>query len=162
MARGTLTLFTKFRERLGDAQINLSSAVLMAVLTSDTTAAPPGGGETATDPRYGAGGTENLSTTECAAGGGYALGGNAIDGADPWGVSGANAAYTAQNPVWLSAFSGDPTNVRYAVIYIDDGVNYYGVGYVQLYDGVTDVDMTTGDVIVKWNGGASSGTVFTI
>ena len=163
MAKGTVTLFAKFKERVGDGEINLSTAVLKLILTSDTTGALPGGGPTAVDPRYGAGGTENLATTECAAGGGYSTGGTAIDGSDPWAVNGNDCEYTADNPVFLSAFSGDPADVRYGVVYVDNGgTTDYGVGYVQIYDGVTDVDLTVGDVIVKWDGGSAAGVVFTL
>ena len=163
MAKGTVTLFAKFKERVGDGEINLSTAVLKLVLTSDTTGALPGGGAQATDPRYGAGGSQDLSTNECATGGGYTAGGVAVDGSDPWATNGDDCEYTAQNPVFLSNFSGDPANVRYGVVYVDNGgTTDYGVGYVQIYDGATDVDMTVGDIIVKWDGGASSGVVFSL
>jgi len=162
MAKGNVTLFRRFKERLGDGELNLSTAVLKIILTNDTTVALPGGGAQAVDPRYGAGGTENLSTTECTAGGGYTTGGKTIDGGDPYAGNGDDMEYTAQNPVWLSNFSGDPADIRYGVLYIDDGVNYYGVGYVQIYDGTTDVSLVVGDVIVKWDGGATEGVVFSL
>lgn len=161
MAKGDVTLFAKFKERLGDGQINLSTEVLKIALTSDTTGAPPGGGPTASDPWYGAGGTQNVATNECANGGGYTTGGSAIDGSDPWAINTNDAEYTGQNPVWLSSFSGDPTNVRYGVIYCDTG-SKYAVGYVQIYDGTTDVSMLVGDVLVKWDAGASSGVIFSL
>ena len=162
MAKGNVTLFRKFKERLGDGEINLSTAVFNIILTSDTTGALPGGGAQAVDPRYGAGGAEDLSTTEVAQGGGYVTGGKVIDGGDPWAGNGDDMEYTAQNPVWLSNFSGDPENIRYGVVYVNDGVNYYGVGYVQVYDGTTDVSLVVGDVIVKWDGGATEGVVFSL
>ena len=163
MAKGTLTLFAKFKERVGDGEINLSTAVLRIALTSDTTGALPGGGAQATDPRWGAGGSQDLSTNECAAGGGYTANGETIDGTDPWAVNGDDCEYTAQNANWLSNFSGDPTNIRFGVVYVDNGgTTDYGVGYVQIYDGATDVDLTVGDVIVKWDGGALEGVVFSI
>lgn len=162
MAKGTVTLFAKFKERVGDGEINLSTAILKIALTTDTTGAPPGGGPTASDPRYGAGGNQNLSTNECVQGGGYTTGGIVIDGTDPWAINVNDAEYTADNPAWLSAFSGDPADIRYGVVYINDGVNYYAVGYVQIYDGTTDVSMVTGDVIVKWDGGATAGVVFSL
>jgi len=163
MAKGAVTLFRKFKERVGDGEINLTTAVLRIALTNDTTGALPGGGAQAVDPRYGAGGTENLATTEVAAGGGYTTGGELVDGTDPWAVgAGDDCEYTAQNPTWLSSFSGDPADVRYGVVYVDNGgTTDYGVGYVQIYDGTTDVSMLTGDIIVKWDGGAAEGVVFT-
>lgn len=161
MAKGDVVLFAKFKERVGDAQINLSTSVFKIALTSDTTGALPGGGPTATDPRYGAGGSQNLATTEVANGGGYTTGGKVIDGADPWAINGNDSEYTADNPVWLSAFSGDPANIRYGVIYVDNGgTTDYGVGYVQIYDGATDVSLLIGDVIVRWDGQATAGVVF--
>ena len=42
MAKGDITIFQKFRERLGDGQINLSSAVIKCALTNHTVASPPG------------------------------------------------------------------------------------------------------------------------
>ena len=163
MAKGNVTLFRKFKERLGDGEINLTTAVFKIILTNDTTAALPGGGAQATDPRYGAGGSQDLSTNECANGGGYTTGGTAIDGSDPWAVNGDDCEYTADNPTFLSSFSGDPTNIRYGVVYVDNGgTTDYGMGYVQIYDGTTDVDLTVGDVIVKWDGGALNGVVFSI
>jgi len=163
MAKGTVTLFAKFKERIGDGEINLSTAVLRIALTSDTTVALPGGGAQATDPRWGAGGSQDLSTNECTPGGGYTVNGELIDGTDPWVINGDDVEYTAQNPVWLSNFSGDPTNIRYGVVYVDNGgTTDYGVGYVQIYDGATDVSLVVGDVIVKWDAGASYGVVFSL
>jgi hypothetical protein len=161
MAKGDVTLFAKFKERVGDGDFNLSTDVLKIALTTDTTGAPPAGGPTATDPWYGAGGSQNLATNEVAAGGGYSTGGIAIDGSDPWAISTNDAVYTGQNPTWLSSFSGDPANCRYGVIYVD-GASKYGVGYVQVYDGTTDVSLLVGDIVVKWNSGASSGTIFSL
>lgn len=161
MAKGDVTLFAKFKERVGDAQINLSTAVLKIALTTDTTGAPPAGGPTATDPWYGVGGSQNLATNEVSAGGGYSTGGVAIDGSDPWAINGNDSEYTGQNPTWLSSFSGDPTNIRYGVIYVD-GASKYGVGYVQVYDGTTDVSLLVGDILIKWDSGASSGVIFSL
>jgi hypothetical protein len=161
MAKGDITIFQKFRERLGDGQINLSSDVIKCALTNHTVASPPGGGAAATDPRWGAAGTEDLSTNECTPGGGYSAGGTAIDGGDPWALSGGVGTYTAQNATFTSAGSGDPTDVRFGVLYIDDA-NKYALGYVQVYDGATDASLLDGDILVKWNSGATQGTLVTL
>ena len=163
MAQGDVFIYEKFMERLGDGEINLSTAVVKCILTSDTTGAPPGGGVTASDPRYGAGGTQNVGTNECSAGGGYATGGVAIDGTDPWALTGNQGVYTAQNGAWTSSASGDPTNINYGVFYVDNGgTTDYAIGYVQVYDGATSVSLLAGDVTIKWNGGATEGTLFTL
>lgn len=157
MAQGDVVLYNKFKERVGDGDINLSTAVMRVALTSDAQGAPPGGGATATDPRWGAGGTENLSTNEVS-GGGYTAGGELIDGGDPWTLTGATVTYTGQNVTWTSAGSGDPTTIRWGVIYADDA-NDYAVGYVQMYD-TADISLLAGDVTIKWNNGSTEGTVF--
>jgi hypothetical protein len=130
MAKGDITIFQKFRERLGDGQINLSSDVIKCALTNHTVASPPGGGAAATDPH-------------------------------PWGLSGGVGTYTAQNATFTSAGSGDPTDVRFGVLYIDDA-NTYALGYVQVYDGATDASLLDGDILVKWNSGATQGTLITL
>jgi hypothetical protein len=161
MAKGDVVLFAKFKERVGDGAINLSTAVMKIALTSDTTGALPGGGAQATDPRYGAGGSQDVSTNEVANGGGYTTGGKIVDGADPWAINGDDVEYTADNPVWLSNFSGDPEDIRYGVVYIDNGgTTDYAVGYVQVYNGTVDVSLVIGDVIVRWDGQATAGVVF--
>jgi len=163
MAQGDVTIYEKFLERLGDGEINLSTAVVKCILTSDTTGALPGGGAGATDPRYGAGGTQNVGLNEVTQGGGYTTAGVAIDGTDPWANNAGTMEYTGQNAAWTSSASGDPTNCNYGVFYVDNGgTTDYAIGYVQVYDGATSVSLLAGDVTIKWNGGATEGIVFTL
>lgn len=163
MAQGDVTIYEKFLERLGDGEINLSTAIVSCIITSDTTGALPGGGAGATDPRYGAGGSQDIGTNEVAAGGGYATGGVTIDGADPWANNAGTMEYTGQNAAWTSSASGDPTNCNYGVFFVDAGGTVeYAIGYVQVYDGATSVSLLAGDVTIKWNGGATEGIVFTL
>lgn len=161
MAQGDVHIYEKFLERLGDAQINLSSAVVKCALTTSA-GGVPGGGVTASNPGWDVSFTQDLSANEVTAGGGYAADGVAIDGTDPWTLTTNKGVYTGDNAAWTSSGSGDPTNIGYGVFYVADATATlrYAIGYVEVWDGVTPVSLLAGNVTIKWSGGASTGIVF--
>lgn len=154
---GTHTFFDKFIERCGDGSINLSTVVVKCALTSDTVSSPPGGGPTATDPRWGAGGDQDVSSNEVS-GGNYTAGGVAIDGTDPWALSGSQGQYTAQTASWNAGGSTPPTGIRYAVLYED--TTKYCISYVLLYDGDTPLSLETENLAIRWSNQVTSGIAF--
>lgn len=161
MAQGDVSIYDKFIERLGDGQINLTSAEIKCALVNP--AAAPGGGTTASNPGWDASFTQNLAADEVSAGGGYTAGGVVISQAgDPWALVSGGADYTGDNAAWTSSGSGDPTDIEYGVLYVNDGTASlrYAIGYVQVWDGATQVSLLAGNVTIKWSGGASTGVIF--
>lgn len=143
MAQGDVAFHDQFCVDLWKKlhNIHASDVIKLGLITSAVTPAV-----TDADPRWGAGGTTNYSTNECAAGGNYAAGGPTI----------ANCAVTLTGG--LAMFDGDdvtiaqhasnPTNARWGIIYNSTDAGKRVLGFVDL--GST-FDMTTGPLVFTWN-----------
>jgi len=94
--------------------------------------------------------------TECSAGGGYTTGGEAATVTS----SEASGTYTFRlnaSITWTSAGSGDPTDVRTAVVVNDTDASDTLVCAIDMTtDGTTALDMTSGDITIN------AGDLFTI
>ncbi|MGI9406005.1 MAG: hypothetical protein ACR2O4_06500, partial [Hyphomicrobiaceae bacterium] len=115
MASGDLTPFNEWGDDVGEKIHNIETDEFKAALIKsaanggiDPTAATP-------DPRWGAGGTTNLLSSEVTPGGNYTTGGIAIGAS--WdrtvNVQNFNASV---NPSW-AVLAGNPTNARWAIVY---------------------------------------------
>lgn len=142
MAQGDVVVFDQFLVDVCEALHDLENDVIKcALITSATTPAA-----TTADPRWGAGGSTNLSTDEVTAGGNYTAGGNTC--ANPAVTLNAGAAeIDFDDPAVWSQNASNPTNARWGIVYNDTDAGKRAIGYVDL--GST-FDMTTGDLTITW------------
>ena len=148
MAQGTVTLFHEFSKSIGDGRIDLDTDTIKVALTSTVPAA------TDAVPTWGAGGTTNESSNEVSAGGGYTAGGETLSGVT-WTQSSGTATFDdTGNVTWTSSASGDPTNIKTAIIYSDTATNKDCIGFVDMTadGGTTAISLLTGDITITWNG----------
>lgn len=135
MAQGDITLFNSFKTEIGaGTHLMGSHSFKVGLITTSTTPA-----STTAVPRWGTGGTTNLSTNQVAAGGNYSAGGAAI-GSTTWTEVGGYAVFNGTLPDWAQNAS-NPTNARWGIIYNDTAANKPCVGFIDL-GGV--INMTAG------------------
>ena len=89
------------------------------------------------DPRWGAGGTQNYSTNEVAAGGNYAAGGVTVAGTTST-LSGAVTSLNCTSPITIAANASNPTNARWVVFYDSTDAGKHVFGFMDL-GGVTSL-----------------------
>lgn len=144
MAVGDVVVFAAAKEKMGDGALALSTGPFHIGLI--TSAATPT--ETATDPRWGSGGTTNYSSNEVTPGGNYSAGGPQLDVTitDNWSLSGATATFDLDD-VSISQHASNPTNARWGIIYQNDA-NDYAIAYVDLG---SDRDLSGGNFTITWN-----------
>ena len=83
------------------------------------------------DPRWGAGGTQNYSTAEVVAGGNYAAGGITLTGCTST-LSGAVASLNATSPISLAANASNPTGSYWLAFYDSTDAGKHIFGYMDL------------------------------
>jgi hypothetical protein len=103
-----------------------ASAVKIALITSATT---PSVNDS--NPCWGAGGSQNYSTNEVAAGGNYTAGGTVLSGCTTVQTNNV-VALNATSPVTWAANASNPTNARWAIIYNNTTTNKEVYGYIDL------------------------------
>lgn len=148
MAQGTLVIFSDWelavKKQLVDPEGTLKMAfisVSQATLAKDDP-----------DPRWGAGGTTNLSTNEVS-GTNYPAGGNAC--ANPVNTeTGDVIKYDADNPAaWVQDGSG-PSDIKTGILYIDDA-NDYAMGFIDMTadGGSTAISLIDGNITYEHGAG---------
>lgn len=145
MAQGTITVFDEAALSTHDGRIDLKTDTLKVALVSVI--------PTAADavPTWGTGGTTNESTNEVTAGGGYTAGGITLT-SQTLTLSGAVAALKASNITWTSSGSGDPSNIKAAVLYSDTATNKDCIAYMDCTpDGSTPISLLSGNISLNWN-----------
>jgi hypothetical protein len=140
VAAGTVTVFDQFLEDLGKKIHNLDTDTFNFALVDSTTALAA----TTADPRWGTGGTTNLSTNEVS-GGNATAGGSDIT--STYTLSGGTATFDGQD-VSIPQSASNPTTARYGVIYNNTDTGKRAIAFVDL-GAVTD--LTAGDFTVTWN-----------
>jgi hypothetical protein len=85
--------------------------------------------KTDSDPRWGAAGSQNYSTTEVTPGGNYSAGGIALTGTTVTTASNINSL-NATSPITWNGDPANPTNARWVAIYsfTDTGKHVIGIG----------------------------------
>lgn len=160
MAQGTFTLFDEFSKSSKDGRIDIDSDTLkLALVTLQVGGTPTIAFDDAV-PTWGAGGTTNLSTSEVSAGGGYTAGGKTLAGVTFVMLNGVSTL-DSNNIVWTSSASGDPTDIKTAVLYSDTAANKDCIGYVDMtVDGTTAISLLAGDITatININGWLTSAT----
>lgn len=148
MAQGTMTLFEELSLSSVDGRIDMDTDTFKVALV---TAVPLAADAV---PTWGVGGTTNESATECSAGGGYTAGGITLTT-----VTLAKAANVgkldADNVLWTSSFSGDPADIKAAVLYSATATNKDCLAFLDLTadGGTTAISMLTGNVGINWAAG---------
>lgn len=142
MAQGDVTLFSEFKEDVGQKIHNLSSDTFkLGLVTNAVTPAA-----STTDPRWGAGGSTDLSSSQVTPGGNYATGGPAL-ASSSWSETSGTATFDATD-VSIAQDAANPNNARWAVIYNDTSAGKEALAFVDL-GGVTD--LTAGNLAITWN-----------
>lgn len=109
-----------------------SDAIKVGLVTTSTTPSV-----TDSNPTWGAGGAQNYSTNEVAAGGNYSAGGFALTGTAVAQTS--NQVFlNATSPITWAANASNPTNARWAIVYDNTTANKEVLGYIDL-GGVTSL-----------------------
>ena len=142
MAAGDITLFNEFKEDVGQKIHNLSSDTFKIALV--TNAVTPAAGTS--DPRWGAGGSTNLSTYEVTPGGNYSAGGATLS-SSTWSETAGTATFDASD-VTIAQNASNPNNARWAIIYNDTSSGKEALAFVDL-GGVTD--LTAGAFQATWS-----------
>lgn len=142
MAQGDVVFFDQALLDLGKKLHDLSAdTIKLGLITSVVTPAA-----TTADPRWGAGGSTNLSTNEVTAGGNYAAGGPSL-ATVTWTLTGGLAMLDAAD-LTVTQHASNPTNARWGILYNSTDVGKRAIGYVDLGSAF---DMTTGDLVFTWN-----------
>ncbi len=142
MAQGDVTLFDSFKLDIGEKVHNLGAdtykfgLVTNAVTPSASTA----------DPRWGAGGTTNLASSQVTPGGNYSTGGPTI-ASTTWTESGGVVTFDGAD-ISIASNASNPNNARWGIIYNDTSTGKEAVAYVDL-GGVTD--LTAGAFANNWS-----------
>lgn len=142
MAAGDVFFFDQWlvdvQEKLHDLE---NDSVKVALITSAATPAV-----TDADPRWGAGGTTNFSSSQVTPGGNYTTGGIAAS-APSVTLTGGAAVFDAGD-ISVAQHASNPTNARWGIIYNDTATGKNCIGYVDL--GAT-IDLSAGAFSITWN-----------
>lgn len=142
MSQGDVVVFAQAKLDLGKKVHDLSAdALKLGLITNAVTPAA-----TTADPRWGAGGGTNLSSSQVTAGGNYASGGPTL-GSTTWTLSSSTATHDAAD-VSILQNASNPTNARWGIEYNNTATGKQALLYVDL-GGVTD--LTAGDFSITWN-----------
>ena len=142
MAQGDITLFNELKEDVGQKIHNLSSDTFkLGLVTNAVTPAA-----STSDPRWGAGGSTNLSSSEVTPGGNYSAGGAAL-ATSTWSETSGTATFDAAD-VSIAQNASNPNNARWGIIYNDTSAGKEALAFLDL-GGVTD--LTAGAFQVTWS-----------
>ena len=143
MASGDIKWFSGALLALGTKVHNLSAdTIRMGLITSTTAPAISD-----TDPRWGAGGSVDFSTTQVTPGGNYATGGPTLASVTWTNVAG--VATLRATDVSIAQHASNPTNARWGIVYNDTDASKRALGFVDL--GSVRV-LTTGAFTVDFGG----------
>ncbi len=152
MAQGTFIYFAQAKLDVGDKLHDLSTDTFKLSLIKNAAGGGVNPTETTADPRWGAGGTTNLLSSEVTPGGNYSTGGTTLGAADHWTLSTATAKFDGDD-ITFTQNASNPTNAAWGIVYNDTDAGKRAIGYLELTSDSTSnvVDMTTGDLAVVWN-----------
>lgn len=102
--------------------------------------------ETTSDPRWGSGGSTNLSTNQVTPGGNYSSGGPTIAN-NTYTLSSVTATFDGDN-ISITQDASNPTNARWGVIYNDTASGKQALAFLDL-GGATD--LSAGDFSITFN-----------
>lgn len=129
MAQGDVHVSAKFVANMtltGLASLWASDTIKMGIITNAQT---PGINDS--DPRWGAGGTQNYSTAEVTPGGNYSAGGISLAGTTST-LSGAVTSLNATSPISLAANAANPTGAFWGIFYDSTDAGKHVFGFIDL------------------------------
>lgn len=129
MAAGATHVSAKFVSNMsitGLTALWATNTIKMGIITN---ASPPA--VTDSDPRWGAGGSQNYSTNEVTPGGNYAAGGITLAGTTST-LSGAVTSLNCTSPISLAANASNPTGAYWGVFYDSTDAGKRVFGYIDL------------------------------
>lgn len=142
MAAGDIIYFDQWCVDVQEAVHNMETDTFkLGLITSAVTPAA-----TTTDPRWGAGGTTNFSSSQVTPGGNYTTGGPSI--ANPTVTLTGGAGVFDGDDISIAQHASNPTNARWGIIYNDTAAGKNAVGYLDLG---AAIDLSAGAFSVTWN-----------
>jgi hypothetical protein len=150
MAAGDTHVSAKFVSNMSLtslASLWATNTIKMGIITNAQT---PGINDS--DPRWGAGGTQNYSTAEVTPGGNYSAGGISLAGTTST-LTGAVTSLNCTSPISLAAHASNPTGAYWGIFYDSTDAGKHVFGFIELG---TAVSLVPG-LQVNVNG-VSSGT----
>lgn len=142
MAAGDIVFFDQYLADVQEALHDQENDTFKLGLVTDVVTPSA----TTSDPRWGAGGSTNLSTNQVTPGGNYASGGPTIG--NPTVTLSGGAGVFDGDDVAISQDAGNPADARWAIIYNDTDAGKRAIGFVDLG---ADIDLSAGDFSVAWN-----------
>lgn len=142
MARGDIVWFEQSYVDLLEGVHNLETDTFKLGLV-DSTLTPVA---TTADPRWGAGGSTNLSTNEVTAGGNYSANGPTV--ANPTVTLSSNQGVFDADDVSIAQNGSNPTNARWGIFYNDTASGKQALFALDLG---SDTDLSAGAFDVAWN-----------
>lgn len=143
MAAGDIVFFDQALVDLLEGVHNLETDTIKV---GHITAISPIPAATTSDPRWGAGGTTNYSSSEVTPGGNYSAGGPSA--ANPTVTLSGGAAVFDADDISITQHASNPATARWGIIYNDTAAGKNALGYLDL--GAV-IDMTAGDYSITWN-----------
>lgn len=152
MATGTVKWFDQGLLDLGNKKHNLGSDTFKLGIVTGVTPA-----HTTADPRWGAGGTTNYSSSQVATGGTSYTGPQTLASVT-WTIVSNVPTFRAAN-ITLNQDASGFTNGGYGIIYNDTSSGKEAIGFIELSS--TDaLSIVAGQVIIDWSG--ASGDILTL
>ena len=152
MATGTVKWFSRALLDLGEKIHDLSSdSFKLGIVTTSTVPAV-----STADPRWGAGGTTNFSSTQVATGTAY-TGPIALSGVTWTEVS--NVPTFRATNVTIAQDAGGFTDGAWGIVYNDTAAGKQCIGFIELSSGGT-LSLVAGSVTIDWAG--ANGDVLTL
>lgn len=142
MAQGDVVFFDQYLVDVQEKVHNQETdTIKLAYITSAVTPVA-----TTSDPRWGAAGTTDFSTSEVTPGGNYSTGGPAA--ANPSVTLSGGAGVFDADDIAISQNASNPTDARWGILYNDTATGKNCLGFV---DNGSDTDMSAGDFANNWN-----------
>jgi len=129
MAAGDTHVSAKFVSNMSItslASLWATNTIKMGIITNAQT---PGINDS--DPRWGAGGTQNYSTAEVTPGGNYSAGGISLAGTTST-LSGAATSLNCTSPISLAANASNPTGAYWGIFYDSTDAGKHVFGFIDL------------------------------
>ena len=129
MAAGDTHVSAKFVSNMSKtalAALWATNTIKMGIITNAQT---PGINDS--DPRWGAGGTQNYSTAEVTPGGNYSAGGISLAGTTST-LSGAATSLNCTSPISLAANASNPTGAYWGIFYDSTDAGKHVFGFIDL------------------------------
>lgn len=142
MAQGDVTVFARFKLDVGTKVHGLAAdAFKLGLITNSVTPTA-----TTTDPRWGAGGTTNFSSSQVTPGGNYTTGGPTIT-TTTYTLSTATTTFDGDN-ISILQNASNPTNARWGIGYNNTSAGKECMFFLDLG---SVFDMSSGDLTVTWS-----------